>query len=83
SGLGFYKYSGTSLAANKAYLPGTAVGAREFYLFDFDDETSTGVNDVRSKVTEGRGEYFNLSGLRVSKPTKGLYIVNSKKVVVK
>ena len=28
-------------------------------------------------------EIYNLSGQRVSQPTKGLYIVNGKKVVLK
>ncbi len=85
--LGFYKYTGTTLAANKAYLPGATVGsAREFYLFDLDDEEmTTGVADVRGKKEDVRsGEYFNLNGQRISKPTKkGLYIVNGKKILVR
>ena len=42
-----------------------------------------GVADVRGKMSEGRGEVFDLQGRHVSKPTKGLYIVNGKKVVIK
>jgi hypothetical protein len=49
---------------------------------NFDDET-TGVDDVRSKMSDGRSEYFNLAGQRVAQPTKGLYIVNGKKYVIK
>jgi len=30
-----------------------------------------------------RSEVFDLSGRRVVKPTKGLYIVNGKKIMVK
>ncbi len=82
-GLGFYKYTGTTLAANKAYLPASAVtsSAREFYLFSFEDEMTTGVADVRGKKEDVRsGEYFNLNGQRISKPTKkGLYIVGGRK----
>ena len=29
------------------------------------------------------GEFYNLAGQRVAQPTKGLYIVNGKKVVIK
>ena len=29
------------------------------------------------------GIYYNLAGQRVAQPTKGLYIVNGKKVVIK
>ncbi len=83
-GLGFYQYIGTTLGANKAFLPlDAAVGsAPEFYLFSFDDNMTTGVNDVRSKMAEGRGEYYNLNGQRVAQPTKGLYIVNGRKLLV-
>ena len=40
--------------------------------------------DVRSKMDDGRGEVYNLAGQRVAQPTtKGLYIVNGRKVVIK
>ncbi len=55
-------------------------GSRNF-LFLEDGETTA--IDVRSKMDDVRGEYFNLNGQRVAQPTKGLYIVNGKKVVVK
>ena len=49
--------------------------------FSFDGET-TGIGDVkRETITDDR--YYNLSGQRVENPTKGLYIKNGKKVVVK
>ncbi len=81
--LGFYLYSGTTLAANKAYLEVPAGGARAF-LFNLDEE-STGIESLTpgpSPKGEGSG-YYNLSGQRVSKPKKGLYIVNGKKIFVK
>ena len=40
----------------------------------------TGIETV--KTAKANGEYFNLAGLRVANPTKGLYIVNGKKVVI-
>ncbi len=32
---------------------------------------------------EADGEYYNLNGARVDKPTKGVYVRDGKKVVVK
>jgi hypothetical protein len=78
-GLGFYKYTGATLAANKAYIMTVTSNASE-YLFSLDEET-TGVNDVRSKKDDVRGDYYNLNGQKVPNPTKGLYIVNGKKVI--
>ena len=63
----------------RAYLTAVVSGAREI---TFEDET-TGLTDVSSKTSDGRGECFNLAGQRVAQPTKGLYIVNGRKVVIK
>ena len=70
-----------TLAAGKAYLNIAVSSARSLEM-NFDDET-TGVDDVRSRMSNGRSEYFNLAGQRVAQPTKGLYIVNGKKYVIK
>ena len=53
--------------------------ARGLYLFD--DEETTGVNEVKTQKADG--QYFNLAGQRVAQPAKGLYIVNGKKVIIK
>lgn len=63
----------------KAYLALGAAPARGLNLFD--DEETTGVNEVKTQKVAG--EYFNLAGQRVGNPTKGVYIVNGKKVVIK
>lgn len=83
--VGFYKVAdGQSVPAGKAYLiiadPPTA--SREFIGISFGDEDVTGVNEVKVQK-EVRGEYYNLNGQRVAQPTKGLYIVNGKKVIIK
>ena len=79
-GVGFYKLaSGKKVPAGKAYLDITG-SAPEF--IGFGDE-ATGINDVRSKMADVRGEVYNLAGQRVAQPTKGLYIVNGKKVIIK
>ena len=81
SGVGFYKAAvgGAKLAAHKAYLStATASASRDFLGFN---EGTTGVNEVKTQKVDG--EYFNLAGQRVAQPTKGLYIVNGKKVIMK
>jgi len=44
---------------------------------------ATAISRVEARQKAANGEFFNLSGQRVAQPTKGLYIVNGKKVVVK
>lgn len=41
-----------------------------------------GINDIQQNASLD-GEYYSISGVRVAAPTKGLYIVNGKKVLVK
>ncbi len=81
SKLSFYKYSGTTLGANKAFFKIPANSSREF--LDILGEV-TGV-DGRCKMEDGRSDvYYDLNGRRVMNPTKkGVYINNGKKVVVK
>ena len=86
--IGFYFANGQTVATNRAYLhiassqAPDAEGPGSRMVMVFADET-TGVNDVRSKMSEVRGTYYNLNGQRVEKPAKGLYIVNGKKVIIK
>ena len=86
--VGFYFAAGQTVAANRAYLHFSTTLAPEsssapmMMVFD-DDMQTTGVNDVRSKMADVRGDFFDLQGRKVANPTKGLYIVNGKKVIVK
>ncbi|MBR1547959.1 MAG: hypothetical protein IJ637_04475 [Prevotella sp.] len=73
-----------NLGANKAFLRTTtnveAVGARGFE-FVFEDGT-TAINEVKPEGAHSN-RYFNINGQEVAQPTKGLYIVNGKKVFIK
>ena len=77
----FKQSTGGTLAAGKAYLVLPAGGARELSV-SFGGET-TGIDEVRGQKEYVRGECFNLAGQRVAQPTRGLYIVNGRKVVIK
>lgn len=74
-----------NLAAHKAYLE-TATditptdNARIALVFD--DELA-GISDVKEQKRGDANAYYNLNGMQVVKPTKGLYIKNGKKVIVK
>lgn len=69
------------LAAHKAYLAiPDASEARAGLWFGEGDVTAIEAVKAQNIV---KGEYFNLAGQRVAQPTKGLYIVNGKKVVIK
>ena len=79
--VGFYKWAGGSLTSGKVYLPSSAVsGAHEFIGFDESDVTA--IEAVKSQNVEN-GQFFNLAGQKVLNPTKGLYIVNGRKVIIK
>ena len=86
-GVGFYKLSATgTIGANKAYLTYTAPPTApelDYLEFTYGNGNTTGVNEVRSKMSDVRDEYYDLSGRRVLNPSKGLYIVNGRKVVIK
>ena len=72
-----------TVPAGKAYLLASDVPNNAPELaFDFGGET-TSISDVRNKISDVKGDIFNLAGQRVAQPTKGLYIVNGKKVVIK
>ncbi|MBR1505854.1 MAG: hypothetical protein IJ614_07075 [Prevotella sp.] len=71
---------GGSIAAGKAYLQLSISGAPSLNI---DLGGTTGINAVQGSEFTVNGEYYNLAGQRVAQPTKGLYIVNGKKVVVK
>ena len=80
--VGFYKLeNGKKLEAGKAYLKieGDISGARGIRMVY---NSITDVNEIKAqKQKQGaKGVYYNLSGQRVSKPTKGLYIVDGKVV---
>lgn len=77
--VGFYKANGQTVASNRAYLQTTTNQAR-IALDIFDDVT--GINAVQGSEFKVNG-YYDLQGHKVTQPTRGLYIVNGKKVIIK
>jgi hypothetical protein len=82
----FAPVTGSNTASVKAgqaalSLQTAGTGARALSI-SFDDE-ATGINTVESNTSIENDAIYNLRGQRVSQPTKGLYIVGGKKVMVK
>lgn len=84
----FHPTSGGLIPANRAYLQiPTASLAKEGATFElvFSDNT-TGIDNYELQVTDYPNAdscFYNLNGQRISKPEKGIYIVNGKKYIKK
>lgn len=77
-GTAFYPCKAGSLPINKAYLLGNGENA---IVMNFGNAV-TGINTIAAPAS-AKAPIFDLSGRRVVKATKGLYIQNGKKVIVK
>lgn len=64
----------------RAYIKPQSTNAKQFIKVVFDGE-ATGIKEITSENT--KAEIFDLSGRRVAKAQKGVYIVNGKKVIKK
>jgi hypothetical protein len=95
--VGFYFYTGSKLAGNKAYLyfdtpifnsvaeaDGTAgSGNAKSFVLQFNDETS-GITDINTEDNQNlNGKIYDMQGRQVTTPSHGIYIINGKKILVK
>lgn len=69
---------GVVIPAGKAYLEVPAAPTAKFFGLDSE---ATGINSV--KTAKADGAYYTLEGVKTTKPVKGIYIHNGKKIVVK
>lgn len=84
-GIGFYPLSQSgTLAAGKAYLQlPTSVSSAKGISMSFEDETTGICDNYEVEIMNSDAAVYDLHGRKVKNPTKGLYIVNGKKVVIK
>lgn len=79
--VGFRKTVAESkVPAYRCYLTAES-GAHELSII-YDDNV-TGIRNLTPALSEGEGVYYNLKGQRVANPTKGIFIVNGKKILMK
>ena len=77
--LGFFKYNGGTVLANRAFMILDDETARaNIYIID----EITGISEVNAAEAEN-AQIYDIQGRIVNNPTKGLYIVNGKKMVIK
>lgn len=81
--IGFFEAGAANNPVNTAYLQidksfNDAAAKGWSLSFDFND--ATGIR--QPEIVDGSGDYYTLQGIRIKKPaTKGVYIVNGKKVI--
>ena len=83
SNVGMYHPSGNYLIANKAYVwLENPVGAPAGFLFVNKQNSSAAVEEVVIESEPTETVIYDLMGRRVVNPSRGIYIVNGKKVFI-
>ena len=86
-GIGFYKYTGSTLAAYRAWLPKTMVNDKTQHIlaegrairFAWTNGEDTAIYNTTLSNESRDDKYYNLSGQRVEMPSKpGIYISKKK-----
>ena len=84
----FYNFADNStLSANKAYLriPTawlSSTSAAKSVRMWFEDEEATGIDEINTNRPDS-DTIYDMQGRRVKNPSKGMYIVNGKKMIMK
>lgn len=77
----------TEMPAHSAYLETSLdiTPADGDIVLDFQDGGTSGIEEVGTEAaaTTGDDAWYNLQGMRVERPAKGIYIHNGKKVMIK
>ena len=84
NGLGLYEWSTHPLEAHKAYVIKDSANPAKALTFRFEEDV-TGINETIKDFmfNDSNMVIYNLNGIRLSKPQKGLNIINGRKVWVK
>ena len=79
-----HPFNGGSIGAFRVYYTGlSTAGAKASAVFVDGETTTIGSIDANGEINVMDGAVYNLAGQRVAHPTKGIYIVNGKKVLIK
>lgn len=82
-GIGFYRANSQTVAANRAYMhvSNSETGSMSRMAIVFDNQT-TGIANLKA-AADGDDAIYNLNGQRIEKATKGVYIIDGKKIIMK
>ena len=73
-----------TLSCNKAYLQVSTAGARGYMKMSIGGNgNTTGISNIVKDSSIQDNIYYSLNGTAVKNPSKGLYIINGKKVIIK
>lgn len=81
-----YSQNARTLNCFRAHFEVPATMTARQIVVDFGEDKDgemTGIYDARSKMEEIRADVYDLQGRKIAHPSRGLYIVNGKKVVIK
>ena len=83
----WYSTGSTKMKAYRAYFSFMDVlseveNASSRVVMKWNDEQPTGISEIKHE-TQKNSQYYDLSGRRVVRPNKGVYIVDGKKTVIK
>ncbi|MGN1375125.1 MAG: hypothetical protein ACI4V5_01075, partial [Prevotella sp.] len=81
--IGFYKFTGETIPAHKAYIDASTVSGSPNFLSIDGDGNTTGIHDVMIESSDADAPMFNIAGQRVGNNAKGLVIKNGKKYMQK
>jgi hypothetical protein len=80
----FHKLKAGTISAGKAYLLASDItSAPDAPELTIVFGGATGISEIKTMRNAENEIFFDLQGRKVAQPTKGLYIVNGKKVVIK
>ena len=82
-GVGFYKANNKKVGAGKAYLRIPVENSAKMSFLSLGGGSATGISGIKDGTERLGNEFYNLNGQRVATPSKGLYILNGKKIIVK
>lgn len=79
--MGFHKYTGTNIPANKAYLVRDTNSSVNSFNFSYGDANA--IQTVAEDSSDKPVVIYDLQGRRIDTPSRGIYIINGKKVLIK
>lgn len=69
---------GVQLHVTSRYYPNIELVSQPFNVVD-----PTGIENIQTDAPASNGDWYTLQGVRVTNPTKGVFIHNGKKVIIK